>query len=348
MHLPTMYVTQGLLSVTPPFDPTAPIGLARGAAVWGYVGPSGGAPTETSTPPTPCAMYGQGLILGVNGYPTTIEYTADVIGSAVVGFGSTHGVYGFGGSDAGVVGSSTSGPGVRGAATSGAGVEGTSTTSFGVYGSSGSSYGVYGQSITGAGVRGDTGDNGMAGVIGVGGKNAPAGRFQGNVEIDGDITSVTTISVGTITANTVNVSNDVILTGEDCAEQFDMHEASAPEPGSLVVIADDGTLRESETPYDPRVAGVISGAGEYRPALVFGRRATTEGRASVALVGKVYCKVDADVAPIGVGDLLTSSPRRGFAMKATDRKRAFGAVIGKALKRLEAGQAEIPILIALQ
>jgi hypothetical protein len=68
----------------------------------------------------------------------------------------------------------------------------------------------------------------------------------------------------------------------------------------------------------------------------------------VALVGKVYCKVDAQYASIEVGDLLTTSPTRGHAMKVTDPFKAFGSVIGKALHPLETGQGMIPILIALQ
>jgi hypothetical protein len=35
-------------------------------------------------------------------------------------------------------------------------------------------------------------------------------------------------------------------------------------------------------------------------------------------------------------------------MKASDRDRAFGSVIGKALERLSSGTGLIPILIALQ
>ena len=68
----------------------------------------------------------------------------------------------------------------------------------------------------------------------------------------------------------------------------------------------------------------------------------------VALIGKVYCKVDAGPSPIEVGDLLTSSTRSGFAMKAIDPQRSFGATIGKALRPLESGLGLIPILIALQ
>jgi hypothetical protein len=42
---------------------------------------------------------------------------------------------------------------------------------------------------------------------------------------------------------------------------------------------------------------VISGAGACRPGVILDRRASSEGRAPVALVGKVYCKVDATYAP---------------------------------------------------
>jgi hypothetical protein len=66
------------------------------------------------------------------------------------------------------------------------------------------------------------------------------------------------------------------------------------------------------------------------------------------LLGKVYCKVDAQFAAISVGDLLTTSPTPGHAMKAADPSKAFGAVIGKAMGPLNEGQGLIPILIALQ
>jgi hypothetical protein len=46
---------------------------------------------------------------------------------------------------------------------------------------------------------------------------------------------------------------------------------------------------------------------------------------------KVYCKVDARHSSIEIGDLLTTSSKRGHAMKAEDTMKAFGAVIGKEL-----------------
>jgi hypothetical protein len=49
-----------------------------------------------------------------------------------------------------------------------------------------------------------------------------------------------------------------------------------------------------------------------------------------------------------VGNMLTTSFTPGHAMKASDPVKAFGAVIGKALRPLRKGKDLIPILIALQ
>ena len=146
----------------------------------------------------------------------------------------------------------------------------------------------------------------------------------------------------------VNVTGDVLLTGADCAEQFDVSGPQAPDPGTVVVIDEAGTLRESSDAYDKKVAGVVSGAGDYRHGILMDQRLGAEGRVAVALVGKVYCKVDAEYSPVDVGDLLTTSQTPGHAMKAAEPGKAFGAVIGKALGRIEKGQGLIPILISLQ
>jgi hypothetical protein len=146
----------------------------------------------------------------------------------------------------------------------------------------------------------------------------------------------------------VQVNGDVILTGADCAEDFDISVGADCEPGTVMRLADDGSISPCDWAYDPRVAGVISGAGCYKPAIVLDRQAGSSTRRPLALVGKVYCRVDADYGAVSVGDLLTTSPSRGHAMKATDPRRAFGAVIGKALRPLCEGRDLIPILIALQ
>jgi hypothetical protein len=115
-----------------------------------------------------------------------------------------------------------------------------------------------------------------------------------------------------------------------------------------MVLDDDGSVRPCDTAYDPRAVGVVSGAGPYRPAIVLDRREEDPDRAQIALIGKVCCNVDATFAPIRVGDLLTSSPTRGHAMKATDPLAAFGAVIGKATEPLSDGRGQIRILVTLQ
>jgi hypothetical protein len=141
---------------------------------------------------------------------------------------------------------------------------------------------------------------------------------------------------------------DVVLSGADCAEEFDIRLGEDAAPGTVMVLDDDGALRPSEQAYDARVAGVVSGAGNFRPAMILDRRHVGNSRAAIALMGKAFCKVDASCSPIAVGDMLTTAPLRGHAMKADDPAKAFGAVIGKALGQLQDGQGLIPILIALR
>jgi hypothetical protein len=143
-------------------------------------------------------------------------------------------------------------------------------------------------------------------------------------------------------------AGDIVLRNADCAEDFDIAEDAAAEPGTVMVIHPDGRLRPSHEAYDRRVAGVLSGAGNLKPGIVLGRQQGSSARLPIALTGRVYCLAEASSAPIDAGDLLTTSNLSGFAMKALDPARAFGAVIGKALAPLASGQGLIPVLIALQ
>jgi hypothetical protein len=211
----------------------------------------------------------------------------------------------------------------------------------GVWGNnSGSGIGVKGTSQGGDAVAGFSSSNAHAGVaaindsggFGIWARGTPAGHFQGDVEVTGSI----------------NVTGDLILKNQDCAEDFDIADAATIEVGSVMVISRDGALRTSHKPYDKKVAGVVSGAGDFKPGIILGKQETPSTRMPIALMGKVYCKVDADYSPIEVGDLLTTSPTPCHAMKATDPLKAFGCVIGKALRPLAAGRGFIPILIALQ
>lgn len=164
------------------------------------------------------------------------------------------------------------------------------------------------------------------------GNNGHAGFFDGNVWVSGDL----------------GVGKDITLANADCAEDFDIAEKELVDPGTVMVVGEEGALHQSHQAYDKRVAGVISGAGDYKPGIVLDKQHAQPNRKPLALLGKVYCKVDAQYASIEVGDLLTTSPTPGHAMKATDPLKAFGAVIGKALRPLKEGQGLLPILIALQ
>jgi hypothetical protein len=186
-----------------------------------------------------------------------------------------------------------------------------------------------------------------------------AGQFEGNVQVTGnvDVSGVEVhknLTVGgdaqvtghLACSGTVNCL-DVVISNGDCAEEFELAGTEAIEPGTLMSFSADGTLCPSVGAYDRKVAGIISGAGEYKPGIVLDRR-QGENRVPIALLGKVYCKVDAKYSPIEVGDLLTTSPTTGHAMKVTDPLRAFGSVIGKALSPQGSGRGLIPVFVTLQ
>jgi hypothetical protein len=143
-------------------------------------------------------------------------------------------------------------------------------------------------------------------------------------------------------------SGDIVLQNADCAEEFEVATSTAIVPGTVMVFDETGRLTQSAIAYDKRVVGVVSGAGSLKPGIVLGKQPDQANRSPIALVGRVYCQVDADAVAIEVGDLLVTSSTPGHAMKATDPLQAFGAVIGKAMAPLEAGQGLIPIVVALQ
>jgi hypothetical protein len=255
------------------------------------------------------------------------------------------GLWGESTKSAGTVGKSVDWRGVDGQSVNNAGVFGLSQNFVGVWGESPKSAGVAGKSVAWRGVDGQSVNN--AGVFGFS-QNfvgiwaetqaghpaifakgpSMAARFEGNVQVTGDVQ----------------------LVNADCAENFDVMDSAAvdADAGSVMVLGEGGALCLCEQAYDKRVAGVISGAGSYRPAIVMDSQGDQSMRRPIALVGKVYCKVDADYAPVEVGDLLTTSPTSGHAMKAADTSRALGTIMGKALAPVKSGQTLIPILVCLQ
>ena len=68
----------------------------------------------------------------------------------------------------------------------------------------------------------------------------------------------------------------------------------------------------------------------------------------MALTGRVYCYIDADHGAVEPGDLITTSPTPGHGMKVSDHGRAQGAIVGKAMTRLDEGQGLVLVLVSLQ
>ena len=122
------------------------------------------------------------------------------------------------------------------------------------------------------------------------------------------------------------------------------------EPGDVVVIDENhpGRLKVSNKMYDRKVAGIVSGAGGLTCGVMLGATDGAAGRVPVALSGRVWCKADARAESIVPGDLLTTAGCPGHAMKAVDEQAARGAILGKAMSRLDADQGLVLALVNLQ
>lgn len=136
------------------------------------------------------------------------------------------------------------------------------------------------------------------------------------------------------------------VVGADVAEKFPCSEAK-PDPGSVMEIDPDqaGKLRLSRDAYNGRVAGVVSGAGDLSVGAVLGHLPGNEDAPPIALSGRVWVKCDAATAAINPGDMLTTSTTPGHAMKAADRDKSYGAVIGKAMTNLAKGKSGLVLVL---
>ena len=140
-----------------------------------------------------------------------------------------------------------------------------------------------------------------------------------------------------------------ITGGSDLAETFEF--SGAIKSGMVVAIDPErpGRLRIADKAYDRTVAGIVSGANGINPGLTMKQQSTVaDGSLTVALTGRVYCWADASNGPISPGDLLTASNTPGHAMKVTNHAKAHGAIIGKAMTKLERGKGLVLVLVTLQ
>lgn len=204
---------------------------------------------------------------------------------------------------------------------------GTITNGYGLYiedVEATTAYGVYQQSAN------DT--NYFAGSVGIGtGAGAYALNVQGDAHFSGNVTG------GNIAASYQDIAEWVPAT-TDMA------------PGTVVVLNREHTneVMPSMHAYDTAVAGVVSA----QPGVILGRGDASKEQ--IATTGRVKVHVDANSAPIAIGDLLVSSDKPGTAMKSEPMQingRTFhqpGTIIGKALEPLPSGEGEILVLLSLQ
>jgi hypothetical protein len=263
------------------------------------------------------------------------QYGGAVTGINTVGWG----VYGEG-KGAGVFGKNTgTWIGVYGESPNYFGVMGSSTSSAGVAGQSVKWIGVYGESAQNEGVRGVAKGRGTAGVVGIGATMGVFGKSE-------DPNGTAIMSDGKLTTKTLE-----ILGGSDIAEHF---KSSAPkttlEAGTLM-IADEktqGDVIPSSVAYDKKVVGVVSGANGIKTGMTLRQEGTLEGDAVIAVAGRVYVKASTINGKIKVGDMLTSSDIKGYAMKATHKRKSNGTIIGKALTSLDDKEGLVLMLVNLQ
>jgi hypothetical protein len=152
-------------------------------------------------------------------------------------------------------------------------------------------------------------------------------------------------------SNNCSVATLTIRGGADLAEPFKMSESSQSIPQGAVVVIDPqnpGRLKMSDSPYDTRVAGVVSGANGVNPGIQMHQDGMIEGGKNVSLSGRVYVQADTSNGAILPGDMLTTSSTPGHAMRVSDHARAAGAILGKAMTGLSEGKGMVLVLVTLQ
>jgi hypothetical protein len=175
------------------------------------------------------------------------------------------------------------------------------------------------------------------------------------------ITNTGNVGIGTATpaskldvAGDINVTGNAVVAGNIAAKYQDVAEwVQARQPlAAGTVVSLDQTRTNAVTPsahrYDSRVAGVVSS----QPGVILG--VSGPNKVLVATTGRVKVRVNADRAPIHIGDLLVSSATPGWAMKSMPFRvngkvmHRPGTIIGKALEPLAKGKGEILVLLSLQ
>jgi len=231
----------------------------------------------------------------------------------------------------------------------------------------------------GAGVRGEVnsifGNNGTAGVYGVAsGTGGYAGYFDHTGTTGfGIAVQVVNHGLGTgIVVDHEGTSGDLAIfqtggvnkarisrtgrgffdggtqnNGADLAEAFDVEGNTADyEPGDVLLISTttDRTVVRSTEAYSSLVAGVYA----TKPGVLLTdipADGDLTGKVPMGVVGVIPTKVCDEGGPIKRGDLLVTSSRPGYAMRADLNKLKPGQAIGKAVQPFAGNTGKINVLV---
>jgi hypothetical protein len=315
----------------------------NGSAVYGTALPSSGNAVGIfgrTDAPLGSGVFGEGgsgtgANFGVHGISRSGTGTG-LQGEALATTGPNYGVVGRAGGDNGTAGilaeatatstvSNTYGLLARNFSKNGIGVFGLASSL------TGNTYGVYGRVDSPGGIAGMFMTSATTGNVLV--ANNPTKRIF-RLDASGNL-----FAAGTLNPNGADYAELVAVTGKQNDYQ----------PGDVLVIDAyaDRQVTLSHEPYATNVAGVFS----TKPGILGTAREMSEAtdeEIPVAMVGIVPCKVSAENGPIRRGDLLVTSSTPGYAMRATDRSRIAGAILGKAMEPLQEGLGIIQIIVSPQ
>ncbi|MGF6850928.1 hypothetical protein QFZ51_006163 [Chitinophaga sp. W3I9] len=138
--------------------------------------------------------------------------------------------------------------------------------------------------------------------------------------------------------------------GADVAESFAVSgERNAYETGDVLVISThtDRMVEKSSEPYSTLVAGVFA----TKPGLLLTEKdidANLDEEVPMGVIGVIPTKVCNENGAIRRGDLLVTSSRAGYAMKADIDKVKPGQVLGKALQEFSGAEGKINVLVSVK
>jgi hypothetical protein len=232
----------------------------------------------------------------------------------------------------------------------------------------------------GAGVRGEVNSEfvnaGTAGVYGVASGNGGYGGFFDITNANGVGASVQAVSHGhgdVLVVDHEGSSGDLARfevggtnvarisrtgvgyfdggtqnSGADLAEAFDVEgPRSDYEPGDVLLISTtaDRTVVKSNEAYSSLVAGVYA----TKPGVLLTEESASNsalsGKVPMGVIGVIPTKVCSEGGPIHRGDILVTSGRPGYAMRADVHRLLPGQAIGKALEEFNGATGMIKVLV---